>query len=76
MTTIAEKNFKLISVWISETEEWHYFKNDFKPEEFKDGYVAYEAHVQDGIIIEDSYNGDNVGKPFIECYSKIIERII
>lgn len=57
-----------IMVWINETEKWHHFKENFDPEVFKDGYVAYEIDVKDDLIVADEWKTSNIGKSFKACY--------
>ena len=66
---IAEDNITYISIWIDETETWHFFKNNFDKNEFTDGYVDYYITVKDGIVISDTYKTSNKGKIFYDIYN-------
>ena len=58
-----------IMVWIEENERWDYYINLFNEEKYPKGYVDYYIYVDDnGKIFKDTWNYDNVGKYFIDCY--------
>ncbi|PLS19576.1 hypothetical protein CVD28_03925 [Bacillus sp. M6-12] len=59
-----------IMVWIEEEEKWYYFINDFDTKQFPNGYVDYMISVKDGIIKEDNFKADTIGKTFKDCYQE------
>jgi len=57
-----------IMVWIEEEEKWYYFIGDFDREQFVNGYGNYCIEVENDVVVDDSYNHENKGKNFKDCY--------
>lgn len=64
------KQETFIMVWLDESEEWKYFKDSFDEEQFPNGYVDYQIVVENGMIVQDTYGHNRVGKPFDSVYNK------
>jgi len=58
-----------IMVWIHEEEKWYYFINDFDSSQFPNGYVDYYIEVNNGAIVNDSWESSNEGEKFMDCYN-------
>lgn len=60
-----------IMVFIEEEEKWYYFKEEFDEDQLN-GFSEYYITVEDGIILEDTYNQTNKGLKFTGEYDILL----
>ncbi|QST02406.1 hypothetical protein IMZ31_23435 (plasmid) [Pontibacillus sp. ALD_SL1] len=68
---------RYIMVWQHETETWHFFIGDFDERPFLDqgGYVDYEVHTRNGLIIQDTFNKANENRLFRDVYDESLWKL-